>query len=320
MIQLELVHSLPLEEFLLTRCVFSPDGASLAVGHKQFQTYDAETGTARASFSFPELLAQLVYSPDGRFLAAANVGDNHPSTRGRVALFEASSGVLLWDAGAAQAVETCAFRSGNPLSLFWNAGSAISGSDCQPPSELAAVSLPQFQLRALACSPHGFVCFGREAQGSVRQVEGADLVFRKFRVLSLDADGALRRDFDLGIGAGVHVLSPDGRLLAAEMVDFKNNERHVSLIDVETGVEANLLQLEANTLPVLAFGSGSEFLLCMKEDAEANYNLIRLWRTSDLKLIGEVQVDLGFHALATCLEHSLIACLGSGRLDTFALT
>ncbi|HEY8055995.1 MAG TPA: hypothetical protein VIE13_08800, partial [Terriglobales bacterium] len=123
-----------------------------------------------------------------------------------------------------------------------------------------------------------------------------------------------------GIGAGVHALSPDGRLLAVEMVDFKNNERHVSLVDVETGVEANLLPLEANTLPVLAFGAGSEYFLCMKEDAEANFNLVRIWRTSDLKLVGEAQVALSFHSMAACLEHSLLAFLGGGKLEIVALS
>jgi hypothetical protein len=103
------------------------------------------------------------------------------------------------------------------------------------------------------------------------------------------------------------------------MVDFKNNERHVSLIDAETGVEANLLSLEANTLPVLEFGLGSEYFLCMKEDAEGDFNTLRVWRTSDLKLIGESRLDLAYHGLATCLEHSTIACLGGGKLDVYAL-
>lgn len=317
MIQLELLHSLEVEEFLLTRLAFSPDGSEIAVGHKQFQSYGVETGVPRASFVFPELLAQLAYSPDGRFLAAANVGDNHPATRGRVALFEAATGTQLWTTETPRPVETCAFNAGD---LFWNAGEAVAGARCDPPAALAAVPVPNLQIRALASKDGGFVCFGRETVGAVQQVEGADLIFRKFRLLTLDRSGAIQKNFDLGIGAGVHALSPDGKLLAAEMVDFKNNERHVSLIDVETGVEANLLPLEANTLPVLAFGAGSDYFLVMKEDPEANFNLIRLWRTSDLKLLGEAQVDLAFHSLATCLDHSLLACLGGGKLDLFSLS
>ncbi|MGH9476534.1 MAG: hypothetical protein ACRD1C_09380 [Terriglobales bacterium] len=318
MIQLELIHSLAVEELLLTRVAFSHDGSEIAVGHKQFRTYATESGEARAGFEFPDLLAQLSYSPNGRYIAAANVGDNHPSTRGRVGLFEAASGKLLWTADAARAVETCAFGAAG--ALYWNAGANLAGATCEPQAALAPVRLPDLQVRGLACTERGFVCFGRESVGTVQQVEGADLIFRKFRVISLDPRGQVRTDFDLGIGAGVHALSPDGKLLAAEMVDFKNNERHVSLIDVETGVEANLLPLEANTLPVLAFGAGSAYFLCMKEDAEANYNLIRVWRTSDLRLLGEVQVELAFHSLATCLEHSLIACLGGGKLAVFAVS
>lgn len=317
MINLDLVHSLEVEEFLLTRLAFSPDGSEIAVGHKQFQSYAVETGAPRSSFVFPELLAQLAYSPDGRFVAAVNVGDNHPATRGRVALFQASTGAQLWTTESQRPVETCAFNSGD---LFWNAGESLAGLHLDSQSALAAVPLPNLQIRALACKDSGFVCFGRETVGAVQQVEGADLIFRKFRLLSLDRTGAIQKNFDLGIGAGVHALSPDGKLLAAEMVDFKNNERHVSLIDVETGVEANLLPLEANTLPVLAFGAGSDYFLVMKEDPEANFNLIRLWRTSDLKLLGEAQVDLAFHSLATCLDHSLLACLGGGKLDLFALS
>ncbi|MGH9467831.1 MAG: WD40 repeat domain-containing protein [Terriglobales bacterium] len=317
MIQLELIRSLKVEEYLLTRCAFSPDGSEIAVGHKQIRAYAAESGEARAQFAFPELLAQLAYSPDGRFLAAANVGDNHPGTRGRVTLFEASSGAARWTAEAAQPVETCAFREG---ALYWNAGATLEGAGCQGQEAMSPVAVPNLQVRALACGDKGFVCFGREATGGAQQVEGADLIFRKFRLVSLNAAGAVRTNFDLGIGAGVHALSPDGKLLTAEMVDFKNNERHVSLIDVETGVEANLLPLEANTLPVLAFGAGSEYLVCMKEDAEESFNRIRMWRTADLKLVGEAQVELCFHTLALCLEHSLLACLGGGKLDVFALS
>lgn len=317
MIQLELINSLAVEEVLLTRLAFSPDGAEIALGHKHFRTYATETGAARAAFAFPDLLAQLRYSPDGRFIAAANVGDNHPGTRGRAGLFEATTGDLRWSAEAPRAVETLAFAGRERL--YWNAGAVLAGAQCDPYAALPPIALPDLEVRALATNERGFVCFGREAAGSIQQVEGADLVFRKFRIMTLDREGRVHTNFDLGIGAGVHALSPDGRLLAAEMVDFKNNERHVSLIDVETGVEANLLPLEANTLPVLAFGSGSEYFLCMKEDGEGNFNLIRVWRTADLKLLGEARVELAHHALAVCLEHSLIACVGGGTLEIFAL-
>ena len=46
-----------------------PDGATLAVGHKQFRTYDAETGAIRQHFDYPQFLAQLRFSPDGRHFA-----------------------------------------------------------------------------------------------------------------------------------------------------------------------------------------------------------------------------------------------------------
>lgn len=320
MIQLDPVHSFAVEEYLLTRLAFSPDGATIAAGHKQFRTYDAETGATRAEFAFPDFLAQLRYSPDGRHIAAANVGDNHPATRGRVAVFDATGGTCLWQQEAAQPVECAAFAPQTPGRLYWNAGAGLDGAEVLPRRALASVAVPQLQIRGLACSETGFVCFGREAAGAVQQVEGADLVFRKFRLASLDAQGTAKNDIDLGIGAGVHSLSPDGKLLAVEMVDFKNNERHVSLVDVDTGVEANLLPLEANTLPVLAFGSGSEFFLCMKEDAEANFNIVRVWRTSDLKLLGEARVELAFHSFAACLEHSLVAFLGGGQLAVFSLS
>lgn len=316
MIQLDPVHSFPIEEYLLTRMAFSPDGGEIAVGHKQFRTYSAETGAARAEFAYGDFLAQLRYSPDGRFIAAANVGDNHPATRGSLALFDAASGACQWTAAAPLPVESCAFQDGR---IYWNAQTELAGAQLDPYQSLDPVALREFQLRGLACSGGGFVCFGREAVGNVQQVEGADLIFRKFRLLSLDASGKPKNDIDLGIGAGVHALSPDGKLLAVEMVDFKNNERHVSLIDVETGVEANLMPLEANTLPVLEFGLGSEYLLCMKEDAEGDFNRLRIWRTSDLKLVGEAQVDLAFHSMASCLEHSTVAFLGGGKLDLFAL-
>jgi len=317
MIKLEPIRSFPVEEYLLTRLAISPDGAEVALGHKHFRSYDAETGAPRAEFQFSDFLAQLRYSPDGRYIAAANVADNHPATRGSLGVFSAQGGAPLWTAAADRPIEASAFTPSG--ALRWNAGSALAGAEIEPRRELPPLPVPGLQIRGLACSPSGFVCFGREAEGAVQQIEGADLIFRKFRLLSLDASGAVKNNVDLGIGAGIHALSSDGKLLAVEMVDFKNNERHVSLIDVETGVEANLLSLEANTLPVFEFGLGSEYFLCMKEDAESNFNLLRLWRTSDLKLVGEAQVDLGFHAFAAGLEHSLVAFLGQGRLSLFAL-
>lgn len=320
-----------MEEYLLTRLEFAPSGQQIAVGHKQFRTYSTDTGEPQAEFAFGGFLAQLRYSPDGRFVAAVNVGDNHPATRGQVEVFEAASGASRWAAAAALPVESCAFRpSGDqPAALYWHEPMPVEGAQphaqlagalVDPHQALANIALPDFQVRSLACKPDGFVCFGREATGTVQQIEGADLIFRKFRLLNLDGAGAIKNDIDLGIGAGVHALSRDGRLLAVEMVDFKNNERHVSLIDVETGVEANLLPLEANTLPVLEFGLGSEYLLCMKEDAEGSFNRLRVWRTSDLKLLGEAQVEMAYHSLATCLEHSLVAMIGGGKLDIFSLS
>ncbi len=327
MIQLQPVRTFPVEEFLLTRLAFSPDGSEIAVGHKAFRTYNVETGALQAEFEFPEFLAELRYSPDGRYLAAANVGDNHPATRGRVSLFHAASGKLHWTADADKPVETCAFSapaSGAPAALYWNGGLALAGAALESGAALPEVALPPVAVRGLACPPRGgFVCFGRDAEGALQQVEGADLLFRKFRLLRIATEGGQRKNsdlgIDLGIGAGVHALSPDGKLLAVELVDFKNNERHVSLVDVETGVEANLVPLEANTLPVLAFGLGSEYFLCLKEDAEGDFNRLRIWRTSDLKLIGEAQVALAYHSLAVNLEHSLVAFLGAGELAIYAL-
>lgn len=316
MIELAPLRSLPIEEYLLTRLAFSPDGAHIAVGHKNFRTYDCESGSVGPEFQFGEFLAGMRFSPDGRFVAAANIADNHPHTRGKVAVFEAGSGRELWSAMAAKPIETFAF---NGSALYWNGGSAIAGAALDPRRDLPALPVNDLQLLALARSADGFACFGREAEGSRRQIEGADLIFRKFRLRSLDAAGGVRHDVDLGIGAGVHCLSPDGRLLGLEVVDFKNNERHVSLVDAATGVEANLLALEANTLPVLAFGMGSEYLLCLKEDAESSFNRLRIWRTSDLKLVGEAELDISYHTLATCLEHSLLAFIGGGKLDLFTV-
>lgn len=318
MMELELVRTLEVEEFLLSRLAFAPDGATVAIGHKHFRTYGVESGEVRAEFAFPEFLARLRFSPDGRYVAAANVGDNHPATRGRVELFEAASGRSLWSAAEPQPVEALAF-SPDGATLHWNAGSAIASARCAPHGALAPRPLESVRVLDLAARGDGLACFGRESVGSVETIEGAELIFRKFRLLRLDGGGSAAGNLDLGIGAGVHALSPDGKLLACEMVDFKNNERHVALIDVETGVEANLLPLEANTLPVLGFGLGSEYFLCMKEDASEPFNRLRIWRTADLKLVGEATLDLAFHSFAACLEHSLLACLGGGQLALYAL-
>ncbi|MGH9526809.1 MAG: hypothetical protein ACRD2F_09055 [Terriglobales bacterium] len=337
MIRLEKLRSFPVEEFLLTRIALAPDASRVALGHKAFRTLNAETGGVEREFAYGEFLGQLRYSPDGRYLAAVNVADNHPATRGRVTVFEAASGAAALDREAALPVETCAFQAGESgWQIAWNdprLEAAAEGGAAHIAGRIARAELggngraaaleplalgPQ-QIRSLAAGAGGFTCFVREAVGSEHTVENAQLVFRKFRLLSVAPGGQIRRDLDLGIGAGVCALSPDGKLLAVEMVDFKNNERHVSVVDAETGVEANLLPLEANTLPVLEFSQDGAYFLCLKEDAEGDFNTLRLWRTADLKLVGEAQLDLSYHAVASCLEHSTLAFLGGGKLDLFAI-
>lgn len=331
MIKLAPLNSFSIEEFLLTRIALAPDAASIAIGHKHFRTFATESGAVLRAFAYPEFIGQLRFSPDGRFIAAANVADNHPATRGNLSVFTAQSGELCLHEPADLPVETCAFASHLASLVVWNRPRAeqageqpfvqghIARSQLDPPAPLPAIELQRYQLRALACGPNGFTCFVREALGEALTVDQAHLVFRKFRLLSVDAAGRVVRDFDLGIGAGVCALSPDGKLLAVEMVDFKNNERHVSLIDTETGVEANLLPLEANTLPVFEFSQDSDYLLCLKEDAEGDFNILRVWSTADLRLIGEARLDLSYHAMSSCLAHSTLAFLGNGKLDLFAI-
>lgn len=333
--RLEPLHSFPVEEFLLTRIALAPDAARLAIGHKAFRTLDTETGAVAREFGFPEFLGQLRYSPDGRYLAAVNVADNHPATRGRLTVFEAATGAAALDRPAALPVETCAFHggaNGQAWEIAWNDARLEAAADgaARVTAQIARAGLggqsrPPLalngqQIRALAAvAGGGFTCFVRDAAGAAHTVENAELVFRKFRLLNLAPDGTVRKDFDLGIGAGVCALSPDGKLLAVEMVDFKNNERHVSLVDAETGVEANLLPLEANTLPVFEFSQDGAYFLCLKEDAEGDFNTLRLWRTEDLRLVGEARLELSYHALSSCLEHSTLAFLGGGKLDLFAI-
>lgn len=316
MIQLERLHSHSVEEFLLTRLAFSPDGASIAIGHKNFRILDCDTGSAGPEFRFGEFLAGVRFSPDGRLIAAANVGDNHPHTRGKIAVFDAFSAVEKWSAVAPRPVETMAI---NDSAIHWNGGGAIAGARLDSGEPLSPLPVADLQVLALARAGNGFACFAREAVGTRQQIEGADLIFRKFHLRTLGPGAEPLHDVDLGIGAGVHALSPDGKLLGLEVVDFKNNERHVSLVDSETGVEANLLALEANTLPVLGFGLDSKYFLCMKEDAESSLNRLRIWRTSDLALVGEAELDISYHTMAACLEHSLLAFLGGGKLDLFSL-
>lgn len=331
MIKLSPLRSIPVEEYLLTRIAFSPDGSRIAIGHKRFRTLDAETGASLRDFSYPEFIGQLRFSPDGRFIAAANVADNHPATGGNLTVFDADSGAVHFAHLSSRPVEACAFAAQEGPMVAWNVARVESVADqpavvgeiarrqLDPLRELPPLSLRQHEVRALAGSPEGFTCFARQSLGEAITVEQANLIFRKFRLLGLDTRGNVLRDFDLGIGAGVSALSPDGKLLAVEMVDFKNNERHVSLIDTETGVEANLLALEANTLPVLEFSQDSDYFLCMKEDAEASFNTLRIWSTADLRLVGEAQLDLSYHAMTSCLAHSVLAFLGNGKLELFAI-
>lgn len=331
--RLEKISTIPIEYYFLTRCALSPDGRLLAAGHKDFALYEAETGKQLQRFSYGEFMAELKFSPSGRYIGCANYVDNHPFTRGKVALFDLSSGRLAYQAEAARPCETFAL-SHDDRYLAWKSFEQAEREegvtylkpylevyDLVEGKRLAPIVPPDLGARNLSFLPGGdrLACFGQEALGTDLTVEGTHLTYRHFRLLCLEFPGGkLINDLNIGTGAGLSRLSPDGKLLAVETVDFEKDERNVSVYDIETGLGAHLLELEADALPFFDFG-GSQYLVCAKEDELVENNLLFVWEMEGLRRLGELKVDIEYRTASFCHEKGLLALAGGDRIDIYKI-
>jgi WD40 repeat protein len=324
-VQLESVCSIPVDELLLTRIVFTPDGHHIVIGHQDLTLYDILSGKPVRTFPFEGFAASPMFSPDGRYLACLNRNDNQPRTQGLARVFAVDTAELLFELRGRSPVHAGCFLEDSRGLVFLHksadataascAGNRVRG--CHIPSREPAPDLefPGWNICRMAAQ-NGLTLFGCDPIGQVRQIEGASLNFHLFKVGRFSyPGGALERIHELGIGAGISKLSPDGRWLAYEAVDFQANLRRVFLINVQTGARASLLKLPPGVIPALAFSQDGAYFSCLSEDPVNPTNLLRLWETSSLQLVGQAPLGMQYHALALNWPTRRVAALGGGKCD-----
>jgi WD40 repeat protein len=324
-VQLESVCSIPVEELLLTRMVFTPDGHHIVIGHRNLTLYDILSGKPVRTFPFDGFAASPTFSSDGRYLACVNRNDNHPGASGLARVFAVDSAELLVEVRTRFPVHTGCFLDDSLGTVFLHKDADTSGPAC-PGNRVRACRLPSGQPLSDLEFPGWNICrmaavkaltlFGCDPAGQVRQIEGASLNYHLFKAGKFSyPEGAPQQSHDLGIGLGISRLSPDGRWLAYEAVDFQANLRRLFLMGLETGVRASLLKLPPGVIPALAFSQDGAYFACLSEDSVNPTNLLRLWETGSLQLIGQAPLGLQYHVLALNWPTRRVAALGGGKCD-----
>jgi WD40 repeat protein len=327
-VQLESVCSIPVEEFLLTRVAFRPDGHHIVVGHRDLTLYEVLSGKAVRSFPFEGFLGCARFSSDGRYLAAANENDNHPHTTGLAKVFEVDSGETLVEIRTRFPIRAACFLESPQGTIFLyrdtepdHGGASpfhrnrVRGCRLGSSQPVFGLEFPAWEIRDMAAGS-AFALFGLDSVGKVHDIEGASLTIRQYKVGAYSYPaGARLRILGLGIGAGISAFSPEGRLLALELVDFRANRRQLSLLNVDTGVGTNLLLLPSDVMPALAFCEDGSRLLSLCDDPSTPSAALRLWDTASLRQIGDAHIGMQYHAIALNWPTRRIAALGGGKCD-----
>lgn len=319
--RLESVCSIPIEEFLITRLAFTPDGHRVVIGHRDLTLYEVLSGKAVRRFPFDAFAASVSFSPDGRYLACVNEDDRQPGTRGLARVFDSETGEVVWETGLPHPVETGCFLE-NPDGLVFlckeiSAGGLNRLAGCRLPwaDAAPALELPEWNIREVAACGSAITVFGRERVATTCEIEGAALDFYPFKVGTYSyPDGVPAQVRRIAVGAGLSRLSPCGQILAIEVIDFHAREHHLSLFHAGNGAEARLA-LAPDVLPALAFsGDGAQFV-CLNEDPETSEGLLRLWDTGTMKALGRTPFPSHYHQLALHWPTRRLAALGGGRCD-----
>lgn len=323
--RLESVCSIPVNDLLLTRVAFTPDGRHIAVGHRNLTLFEVLSGKAVRTLSFDAFAGTIAFTGDGRYACCANVRDNHPNTRGLARVFEVETGKLVFEATTAGAVEAACFLDDPagpvfvykdilaPMNGFKLRSSALVGVRLPGGELVFRRELPSWDVRDVASAADSLVVFGQDTRGHAFRVENATLQVRPFQLASCSyPDGALSEPAQLGIGGGQAKLSPRGNTLVRDLVDFEARERYLSLLDLDTGNKiAHPLRHDA--LPALAFSRCGSHLVSLFEDE--NGGVLRLWNCSGPELEAETPFDVQFHHLALDWGTRRIAAVGAGRCD-----
>ncbi len=326
--QLDSVCSFPVETLLTTHVLFRPDGHHIAVGHRDLALYEVLSGRPVRTFAFGRFVAWAGFSRDGRYLAAANVGDHRPQTNGLARVFEVNSGATVFEARPRFPVQAGCFRGHGESTVFLYRdvlpapGGGLSGRrervrgvrlpslevDCE-------LELPGWRVRLLA-SDGGLTLVGQDLAATRYEVEGVSLHYRRHKVgVCSYSDGQPMRVRNLGLGAGQACLSADGRLLALERPDFRACRRQLCLIDVEAGTASALLPLPDEVVPAFAFSLEGGHLLTLSEGPAGTGNSLCLWDTSTGKQLANTTLGLQYHAVALNWPTRRIAALSGGKCD-----
>lgn len=326
---LESVCVIPVEDYLLTRIVFTPDGHHIVVGHKNLIQYDILSGREVLRFPFEAIVGWLGFSADGRYLACVNENDNFPRTPGLARVFDASSGEILFEARSGHPIEAGCFLEADGTTLFLYKDTVLdaAGGVSYRRSRVRARRLPDektvsdldfldWDIRALGSIAGTLAVCGRESIPTSREIEGALLAYHPFKLgVYSFPDSRPGLHVELGIGTGPVQFSPDGKVLVCEEVSFRCNERRLSAISVETGARASLLQLSAEVVPALGFASDGSLVLTVCEEAGTTAATLRVWDASTFELAGQAPFGSQYHAVAMNRPTSRIAALGGGRCD-----
>ena len=323
--QLESVCSIPVQDFLVTRLAFTPDGRYVLMGHRDLTLYEILSGRALRTFPFDAFVGSLAFSPDGRYLAAVNEDDHLPRTRGLARVFDLSTAARLWETEPPRPVEAgCFLESPDGLVFLCNTPSADGSSrltGCRLPSgdPAPALDLPGWSIREMAAHGGAVTLFGREQVAQICEIEGAALASYPFKVGTYSypqgAPGPLRR---MASGAGLSSLSPRGQMLALEAIDGQAREHHLSLVALDSGAEARLA-LAPDTLPAFAFSHDGAQFACLNQDSDSSGCLLRIWDTSTLEPLGRALFPSHYHKLALHWPTRRLAALGAGRCDILVI-
>jgi dipeptidyl aminopeptidase/acylaminoacyl peptidase len=318
---LEAVCSIPIEEFLVSRLAFTPDGHHILIGHRNLTLYDVLSGRALRTFAFDAFAAAVAFSPDGRYLACVNDDDRQPHTAGLARIFDTQTGETVWQAQPPHPVETgCFIEHQHEIvflykDVFPNGANRLSG--CRLPWCDAApgLDLAEWNVREVVAHAGAVTVFGRERQPRTCEVEGASLDFYPAQVAAFSyPDGAPGRLRRVPAGSGLSRLSPCGSLIALQVIDFRASEHRLSLINLETGAEARLA-LAPDTLPAFVFSCDGGQFLCLTDDPESGGGLLRGWDARTLTPLGRTPFPAHYHKLALHWPTGRLAALGGGRCD-----
>lgn len=320
-VRLESVCSIPIEEYLVTRLEFTPDGRHVVVGHRDLTLYDILSGRAVRTFPFEAFASRVAISPDGRYLACVNEDDHRPKTHGLARVFEIETGEVAWETRPPRPVETGCFLEQADGLVFLCREEAADGSTrlsgCRLPGCDAApgLDLPDWNIREMVACGSAVALFGRERAARTCEIEGTEFEFHPFKVGTYSypegVPGWVRR---IPAGAGPSRLSPGGRMLALDMIDFHAHEHYLSLVGLETGAEARLA-LAPDAVPAFAFSHDGGQFACLNEDPETAGGLLRVWDTQTLNPLERTSFPSHYHKIALHWPKRRLAAIGGGRCD-----